>query len=82
MNKLLLFGALAEVGNMVLVSVSRARAAGGQFKLHKEVTLIKVCRLHNIRLTVEWVSRDANSIANTLSRVDDPDNLNFRPTVF
>ena len=40
--------------------------------LHREVVLVyKLCRELNIRLSVEWVSRNDNSIADELSRVED-----------
>ena len=51
--------------------------------LHRQAILIyKICRLHNIRLTAEWVSRDANTVADSLSRVDDPDDYMLDPECF
>lgn len=51
--------------------------------LHKEAILLyKVCRQHNIRLSVEWVSRDLNEVADYLSRLDDPDDYKLDPAVF
>jgi hypothetical protein len=52
-------------------------------ELHREAILIyKLCRLHNIRLTVEWVSRDQNITADSLSRLDDPDDYMLDPECF
>lgn len=52
-------------------------------ELHKEAILLyKVCREHNIRLSVEWVSRDLNENADYLSRLDDPDDYKLDPRVF
>ena len=40
--------------------------------LHDEaVSIYKLCRAYDIRLTVEWVSRDYNEIADELSRIED-----------
>jgi len=40
--------------------------------LHLEAVLVyKLCRELNIRLSVEWVSRDVNVTADELSRVED-----------
>lgn len=40
--------------------------------LHREAVLVyKLCRELNIRLSVEWVRRNDNSIADELSRVED-----------
>ena len=51
--------------------------------LHKEAILLyKICRKHNIRLSVEWVSRNQNETADALSRCDDPDDYKLDPSVF
>ena len=51
--------------------------------LHKEAILLyKICRKHNIRLSVEWVSRNQNETADALSRFDDPDDYKLDPSVF
>ena len=43
-------------------------------ELHQEALLIyKLCKKFNIQVSVEWVCRDSNKIADTLSRLDDPD---------
>ena len=40
--------------------------------LHNEaVSICKLCQVFDIRLTVEWISRDFNVIADELSRVED-----------
>ena len=40
--------------------------------LHAEaVSIYKLCRVYDIRLTVEWVSRDYNEVADELSRIED-----------
>ena len=46
----------------------------GSFKadLHDEaVSIYKICRAYDIRLTVEWVSRDYNVVTDKLSRIED-----------
>jgi hypothetical protein len=51
--------------------------------LHKEAILLyKVCQKHNIRLSVEWVSRDQNELADHLSRMDDQDDYMLDPEIF
>ncbi|XP_028405221.1 uncharacterized protein LOC114527722 [Dendronephthya gigantea] len=51
--------------------------------LHMEAVLIyQICRQHNIRLTVEWGSRDWNDTADGLSRLDDPDDYMLDPSCF
>ena len=51
--------------------------------LHMEAILLyKICREHNIRLSVEWVSRDQNEAADALSRFNDPDDYKLDPLVF
>ena len=51
--------------------------------LHKEVVLVyKLCRELNIRLSVEWVSRNDNSIADELSRVKDATDYMLDPKCF
>ena len=51
--------------------------------LHREAILIyKVCHQYSIRLSVEWVSRDFNDLADRLSRVDDPDDYMLDPEIF
>ena len=51
--------------------------------LHREAILLyKICRYHNIRLSVEWVSRDQNKAADALSRFNDPDDHKLDPLVF
>ena len=40
--------------------------------LHDEaVSIYKLCQAYDIRLTVEWVSRDYNEIVDELSRIED-----------
>jgi hypothetical protein len=65
-------------------SAERIMTVGSRVpEMHKEAILIyKVCRLHNIRLTAEWVSRDANTTADSLSRLDDPDDYMLDPACF
>ena len=42
--------------------------------LHKEaVNIYKLCRSFDIRLTVEWISRDLNKKADEISRIEDCD---------
>ena len=51
--------------------------------LHREVVLVyKLCRELNIRLSVEWVSRNDNSIADELSRVEDATDYILDPKCF
>ena len=51
----------------VILSVGSRKA-----DLHNEaVSIYKLCRVFDIRLTVEWISRDFNVIADELSRVED-----------
>jgi len=51
--------------------------------LHREAVLVyKLCRELNIRLSVEWVSRDDNSIADELSRVEDATDYMLDPKCF
>ena len=52
-------------------------------ELHQEAVLIyKLCKKFNIRLSVEWVCRDLNKIADALSRLDDPDDYMLDPDCF
>lgn len=51
--------------------------------LHREAVLVyKLCHELNIRLSVEWVSRDDNSIADELSRVEDATDYMLDPKCF
>ena len=51
----------------IIVSVGSQKA-----DLHDEaVSIYKLCRAYDIRLTVEWVSRDYNVVADELSRIED-----------
>ena len=53
------------------------------YDLHNEaIKIYQICRQHNIRLTVEWVSRDLNTRADELSRLDDPDDYMLDPSCF
>ena len=52
-------------------------------ELHQEaVAVYKLCRQLNIRLSVEWVSRDNNVEADILSRFDDPNDYMLDPFCF
>ena len=51
--------------------------------LHKEaVSVYKLCRESNIRLSEEWVSRNDNSTADELSRVEDATDYMLDPKCF
>ena len=51
----------------IILSVGSRKA-----DLHAEaVSIYKLCRVYDIRLTVEWVSRDYNEVADELSRIED-----------
>ena len=51
----------------VILSIGSRKA-----DLHDEaVSIYKQCRAYDIRLTVEWVSRDYNVVADELSRIED-----------
>ena len=51
--------------------------------LHREAVLVyKLCRELNIRLSVEWVSRNDNCIADELSRVEDVTDYMLDPKCF
>ena len=51
--------------------------------LHREVVLVyKLCRELNIRLSVEWVSRNDNCIADELPRVEDAADYMLGPKCF
>ena len=52
-------------------------------ELHQEAVLIyKLCKKFNIQLSVEWVCRDSNKIADALSRLDDLDDYMLDPDCF
>ena len=52
-------------------------------ELHREaVTVYKLCRELNMRLSVEWVSRDYNVEADQLSRFNDPNDYMLDPACF
>ena len=52
-------------------------------ELHREAILIyKLCKKYNVRLSVEWVCRDSNKVADELSRLDDPDDYMLDPVCF
>lgn len=52
-------------------------------ELHQEaVAVYKLCRELNMRLSVEWVSRDENVEADELSRIDDPNDYMLDPSCF
>lgn len=52
-------------------------------ELHQEaVAVYKLCRELNIRLSVQWVSRDENTEADELSRIDDPNDYMLDPACF
>ena len=51
----------------IILSVGSRKA-----NLHSEaVSIYQLCRTYDIRLTVEWISRDHNELADELSRVED-----------
>ena len=51
--------------------------------LHREaVSVYKLCRDLNIQLSVEWVSRNDNSVADELSRVEDATDYMLDPKYF
>ena len=51
----------------IILSVGSRKA-----NLHSEaVSIYQLCRTYDIRLTVEWISRDHNKLADELSRVED-----------
>ena len=51
--------------------------------LHLEaVEIYKLCQKNGIRLSVEWVSRDDNEQADTLSRAEDANDYSLDPLVF
>ena len=51
--------------------------------LHRETVLVyKLCRELNIRLSVEWVTRNDNCIADELSRVEDATEYMLDPKCF
>ena len=51
----------------VILSVGSRKA-----DLHNEaVSIYKLCQAYDIRLTVEWVSRDYNVVADELSQIED-----------
>ena len=52
-------------------------------ELHQEaVAVYKLCRELNMRLSVEWVSRDDNVEADQLSRLNDPNDYMLDPACF
>ena len=52
-------------------------------ELHQEaVAVYKLCRQWDIRLSVEWVSRDDNVEVDILSRFDDPNDYMLDPSCF
>ena len=65
-------------------SAERIMMVGCQVpELHREAILIyTICRLHNICLTAEWASCDANTIVGSLSRLDDLDDYMLDPECF
>ena len=51
--------------------------------LHNEaVNIYRLCREFNIRLTVEWISRDLNGVADELSRIEDSNDYKLDPSCF
>ena len=51
--------------------------------LHQKAVLIyKLCQENNIRLSVKWIGRDKNQIADALSRNEDANNYMLDPSVF
>ena len=46
------------------------------------MAVYKLCQQLNIRLSVEWLSRDDNREADILSRFDDPNNYMLDPFCF
>lgn len=52
-------------------------------ELHQEaVAVYKLCRELNMRLSVEWISRDENVEADEMSRFDDPNDYMLDPSCF
>ena len=51
--------------------------------LHQDaIDIYKLCQQNNIRLSVEWVSRDDNVQADTLSRTEDANDYKLDPIAF
>ena len=51
--------------------------------LHQDaIDIYKLCQVNNIRLAVEWVSRDDNVRADTLSRTEDANDYKLDPIAF
>ena len=51
--------------------------------LHNEaVNIYRLCREFNIRLTVEWISRDLNGVADELSQIEDSNDYKLDPSCF
>lgn len=51
--------------------------------LHNEaVNIYRLCREFNIRLTVEWISRELNGVADELSRIEDSNDYKLDPSCF
>ncbi len=54
-----------------------------KWDLHQDaIEIYKLCKENNIRLSVEWVSRDENVHADALSRTDDANDYKLDPAVF
>ena len=52
-------------------------------ELHQEtVVAYKLCRELNMRLSVEWISRDENVEGDEMSRFDDPNDYMLDPSCF
>ena len=49
---------------------------------HEAIQIYKLCQENNIRLSVEWVSRDENEQADALSRTEDANDYSLDPAVF
>ena len=48
----------------------------------KAFNIYRLCREFNIHLTVEWISRDLNGVADELSRIEDSNDYKLDPSCF
>ena len=49
---------------------------------NEAVKIYRLCREFNIRLTVEWISRDLNGVADEPSRIEDSNDYKLDPSCF
>ena len=62
----------------IILSVGSRKA-----DLHNEaVNIYRLCREFSIRLTVEWISREFNEVADELSRIEDSNDYMLDPVCF